>query len=369
MKKTILFFCIILFSTIAKSQSDFRPGYLIKANGDTVSGLIDYRGDLMMGNICRFKADANSSVTEYKPVDISAYRFTDSKYFVSKNINGQDVFLEYLINGKLSIFYLRNEKGDHFYIKKDTSGIVELPYEEAIKTVGDKSHLVKTTKHIGILSLYMHDAPDMKMRISNMKTPEYKSLINLAKDYHNKVCKDEACIIYEKNMPSVKTKIELGSSVLNFSKKEFDNYKFNNSLNIFYSLNIYLWMPRTSERFYISTGLTFGMLEGYKVTEKRYFSEEKGYFSVKTYEESDLSIIKIPLRFTYAYPSGIVKPVLSYGICFNAYGFSSFAEAGLDFQLLKSLELSVKGYYEYNNIVIPAETVGFGGMIGLKYCL
>ena len=248
MKKTLLFFCIILFSTIAKSQSDFRAGYIIKTNGDTVTGLIDYRGDLMMGNICRFKAEANSSVTEYKPGDISAYRFNDSKYFVSKNINGQEVFLEYMINGKLSIFYLRNEKGDHFYIQKDTSGIVELPYEEAIKTVGDKSHLVKTTKHIGILSLYMHDAPDMQLRISNMKTPEYKSLINLAKDYHNKVCKDEACIIYEKNMPSLKTKIELGSSFYSFTQKD----TLNKGLNIFYDFNIYLLRPRTSERFYVS---------------------------------------------------------------------------------------------------------------------
>ena len=55
---------------------------------------------------------------------------------------------------------------------------------------------------------------------------------------------------------------------------------------------------------------------------------------------------------------------------YDANGYTSFAEAGIDIQLLKSLELSLKGHYEYFDFVIPLKREGlFGGMVGLKYCL
>lgn len=104
-------------------------GYVITNPGDTLFGEIDYRGDLLMGKLCRFK-DNNGEEQEFLPAGIQGYRFIDSKYYISLEVNGRNVFLEYLINGKVSIYYLRDDAGDHYYIDKEGEVMKEIPYNE-----------------------------------------------------------------------------------------------------------------------------------------------------------------------------------------------------------------------------------------------
>jgi hypothetical protein len=100
MKKKGLVFWVWLISTgFLYAQNDFNPGYVITIKGDTLFGKIDYRGDLYMKSICRFMT-AENTINEYTPHDILAYRFIDSKYYISREVDGKSVFLEYLIKGK-----------------------------------------------------------------------------------------------------------------------------------------------------------------------------------------------------------------------------------------------------------------------------
>jgi hypothetical protein len=66
-----------------------------------------------------------------------AFRFLDSKYYVTKEINNKKSFLEYLIKGKINIYYMRDEKGDHYYLDKENVELTEIPYEEKIIYVDD----------------------------------------------------------------------------------------------------------------------------------------------------------------------------------------------------------------------------------------
>jgi hypothetical protein len=97
--KRKLFFVIFIFTiTFLKAQTDFRPGYVIKTVGDTLWGAVDYRGAELMGRICAFRNETNGIVQKFTPNDIVAYRLKDSKYYISQAINGEKVFLEYVIN-------------------------------------------------------------------------------------------------------------------------------------------------------------------------------------------------------------------------------------------------------------------------------
>lgn len=79
MKLNRLILLGLLISTgLLKAQSDFRPGYIIQNSGDTLYGQIDYRGDLLMGSVCKFKG-AVDTTQAYAPSDIMAYRFIDSE--------------------------------------------------------------------------------------------------------------------------------------------------------------------------------------------------------------------------------------------------------------------------------------------------
>jgi hypothetical protein len=58
----------------------------------------------------------------YVPNDIMGYRFIDGKYYISSEIEFQGdtvkAFLEYIIKGEISFYFIRIQESDHYYIQK-----------------------------------------------------------------------------------------------------------------------------------------------------------------------------------------------------------------------------------------------------------
>jgi hypothetical protein len=308
-----------LFSAVlVNGQTDFRPGYVIDLNNDTIFGEIDYRGDVLMSEICRFRKNSKENEIRYSPTDILAYRFIDSKYFVAKEITGKKVFLEFLINGQINIYYRKSYMGDHYYLEKEDAQLIEIPYEEGVKHQYDMVYLHKSTKHIGILSYYMKDAPDLQSKINTISKPEHKNLIKLAEDYHNLVCKDEACIIYEKQMPALKMNLELIGGGVRYQNVGF----IENTFHFQSGILTHIWMPRTSEKLYLRTGFLFTVLE---------------------YDGETRAVVKFPFQFEYIYPRGRVRPVMAYGVNLYRPVYQSVAfMGGLN---IKLTEMSYLGLY------------------------
>lgn len=119
-----LFFIFIFHSQYA--QSDFREGYIINNENDTTYGLIDYRGSMRSSKHCTFKSDDASEQIKYSPSEIAGYRFTDNKYYVSRTVKREEgasvFFLEFLINGKVDIYFYR-DKGEDYYLVDNGMGI------------------------------------------------------------------------------------------------------------------------------------------------------------------------------------------------------------------------------------------------------
>ena len=285
----ILFFLIV---NNVNAQSDFRPGFIINNSGDTIYGKIDYRGDLFLSNRCKFKG-ADNILHNYSPTDIKAYRFIEGKYYVSREVENKKVFLEYLINGEVNIYYLRDKSGDHYYIDKKDEPLTEIPYEEGIKSVDGKDVFYQSKKHVGILNYYMQDAPGFQSEIQSINELDHQNLIKLAEDYHNEVCKDEECIIYDKRLPFVKVSIEAYYGQTWFN----DKYEINNSLKTpEIGSFIYFWMPRANEKFYFKTGL--------QLCQADYNGDKSAY-------------LIFPTQIQYQYPHFKIQPKLFCGL--NGY--------------------------------------------------
>lgn len=340
--KNLILLGLLLSTGILYAQTDFRPGYIIKTTGDTIFGQIDYRSDLLMSSVCKFK-DNESEITEYYPNDITAFRFIDSKYYVSRVIDNKKVFMEYLIKGKVNIYYMRDENGDHYYIDKEDERLTEIPYEEGIKKVDNKDMYYETTKHIGFLKYYMKDAPELQSRIQTVKKPEHQSLIKLAEDYHNAVCEGEPCIIYEKSAPLIKILPELLGGVIKYSNVEDLNDKF----YVYTGIIGHIWMPRTSEKLYFRTGLLFSQLD---------FDGEKSNF------------YKIPCQFEYIYPKGIFRPRIAYGMNFYipSYRTVSF-DIGANIKLSETFFLSASSDIEFNStmMIVPNSMLSYSLKLGM----
>lgn len=122
------FFVILLTLVISSdlfSQSDFRYGYVLKQNGDTLFGQVNYQKDDQNRKNCVFKHFEIAPTVNYSPNMIKGYGILGEKQFISLHLNDSYVFAEYLVKGKTSLLYL-NYKGEHFYLLCENETPIEL---------------------------------------------------------------------------------------------------------------------------------------------------------------------------------------------------------------------------------------------------
>lgn len=340
--KSLILLGLILSTVILNAQTDFRPGYIIKTSEDTIFGQIDYRGDLLMSRVCKFK-EKDNAIKDYSPNDISAFRFIDSKYYISKKINGKIEFLEFLIKGKLNIYYMRDENGDHYYLDKDDVQLTEILYDEGVKYIGDRKVFYESKKHIGLLYYYMKDAPKLQSEINRIRKPEHQNLIKIAKDYHNTVCDGEKCIIYEKSALLIKILPELIGGVIKYSNVE----DLDDKLYLHTGFIGHIWMPRSSEKMYFRTGVLFSQLD---------------------IDGNKRNFFKIPCQMEYIYPKSFIRPRIAYGLnlYIPSYRTVSF-DIGANIKLSESSFLSVTSDIEFNPIMMiaPKSILSYSLKLGL----
>lgn len=296
LKILLTLFLTVLFS-YCFGQRDFRSGYVIISKGDTILGKIDYRGDTRMSRICDFQTETGE-IRSFTPYDILGYRFTNGKYYVSRKIDENMVFMEYLIKGILDVYYLRDEKGDRYFIQKETEPLTELTYKEEYIVKSGKDYLSKSVKHYGILNYYTQDAPKFEDKIKKIKKPQHKNLISLAESYHNVVCDDENCVIYEKRLPPVKVNFEVTGGIINYNYPRLKNRVFPE-----FGIIASFWLPLANENFYFKTGFLCSSLN---------YDIVRGNVTVA--KNVNVNELKIPLRFEYIYPVKYkVRPRASIG--------------------------------------------------------
>lgn len=356
MKSAVLNFKISLvvsflfFSFFIQGQSDFRSGYIVKSLGDTLLGQLDYRSDLRMGQICTFRKDEHDTTVEFLPGSIVGFRFTDSRYFVSNQIDGKLVFLEFLVKGRVNLYYYRDVKGDRYFLEKEGAPLTELPYEEGVKEVDGKKYFVESHKHIGFLKYYLRDAAALDPKLNSLGRPDHDNLMEIAEEYHNAVCDGEKCIIYKKKLPPFKMNLELVGGT--FFSKQLDESLVLNPIQG--GIIGHIWQPKTDERLYFRTGILFS---GYQV------GNDKGM------------VAKIPLQVEYLYPTGEIRPRVAVGL--NNYFLSGqmlmmpSAILGLSIESNKDVSFTITGDFDFISGygIIPKQFFSASLLFGISIAL
>lgn len=198
-KKIIAFLVISITATTAFSQSNFKKAYIIKWNNDTIHGLIDFRTDHQNAVVCKFQENETSPEQIFVPGSIRAYRFEDdSKYYISHEIVldnvTQNVFLEFLVEGNMNLYYLPKGKGI-YYFENSSGEMSEISQKDNVITKDGK--LKVDNSYVGKLSLIFKDYMPLALnakKVKFMKGP----IIKYTVEYHNKTCVNgEECLIYE----------------------------------------------------------------------------------------------------------------------------------------------------------------------------
>jgi|WetSurMetagenome_2_1015567.scaffolds.fasta_scaffold44141_1 hypothetical protein len=327
----ILSFLFFLSNTIF-AMANYERGYIITLKGDTINGFLFYQKSQNAAKQCVFKETLESDSKTYRPGEIASYRFIDGKFYISKQITTSPdpkqkvVFLEFLIKGISSIFYFIDKDGEYYYIEKEPYGLIEL--SEPIRISGN---FILPTHYKGKLKMVMADCPDIVSEINDSKL-NYSSLVELAKEYHNKVCKNESCIIYERK--SIPIKLNFGI----LFGPSLSQYKFGNKFKSNYG-----------------TGYQMGISVNFKNV---IFSNERVYFSVDLLLENENRFTLKPFdnaqEYTYLNYKGVDYKMLPHD---NLVHDVTLA-LSTDFKLI-SLKLPLMVNYEYDLKKLSLKT-GFG---------
>jgi hypothetical protein len=200
----LVFLLLFAGSSSVFGQAHFKPGLYITLTGDTVKGLVDFRGIIFNSGQCDFKAGDDQSVQTFLPGQIHGYVTESGKFFVSKKaeLDGRtrELFLECLVKGELTLYYVRNADGvDYYFVEKKDGKLTTMNNNRKVVMDDGKGKVEGVTnQYKGVMNYYMKEAPPLQQRVTTLRYNR-GSLIDLTKKYHEAVCtSDEKCIVFER---------------------------------------------------------------------------------------------------------------------------------------------------------------------------
>jgi len=325
---------IVLFQKNAECQQNFKDGYVVNLNNDTVKGQINYRNWDKNPTRVEFRKDAAAKAVYYKPIEINAFNVAEENYIsaivsVEKSpyktnelSNSADfefvkdtVFLEVLATGNKPIYYLKDNDGKiNFFIRGD-NGIEILLYKEYINETDGIRTINTNEGYKERLRIYLNECPGVEKKIQRMSYT-LNSMQDLLIGYY--VCKGVGPDFQKKKE---KNKSELGIFAgLSLTKLRFNSpataihevayTSFPQSTafagGVFY--NVYL--ARNLNKFSINNELIYS---SYK-TDGIYENYSTPVTTKKTTITFDFSYIKLNTLFRYTYPVNMAYIYINGGI-------------------------------------------------------
>jgi hypothetical protein len=125
--KTLVLILLLMVTCLgAKGQAGFLPGYIIKNNGDTITGLVFYGTDGKFRNKCRFKRFEILREIAYSPSELRAFGFRNGRFYESKKYKGRNLYYECRIKGPLSLYSGSGNPKRQLYLDHAATGFIKL---------------------------------------------------------------------------------------------------------------------------------------------------------------------------------------------------------------------------------------------------
>ncbi|HEY0029496.1 MAG TPA: hypothetical protein VGC65_01965 [Bacteroidia bacterium] len=154
---------IMTFNSNASAQAKYFPGYVIMLNGDTLKGEVKKNPKREFDNFAKaaYRKKDGSEIKTFNPTKIKEYS-VDGVIFVSRNVDGEQVFVKRLSKGNVNLYesqievmqmndikvksdyYMEKAAGEFVKIKsgkfKKQLGEAMADNEEIIKALEDKKY-------------------------------------------------------------------------------------------------------------------------------------------------------------------------------------------------------------------------------------
>lgn len=281
LKKTILLILGIHLFQISHSQVNYQPGVVVKNDGDTLRGYIDYRNWATNPDEINFKTNMADPPLSFKPNDLLEFRVMDEIYVsgivqteISQvktdkldhdpqfKIKVDTTFLQTLMKGDKSLYYYKNvNQKENFYIKKGMDFEL-LRYKRYLKIQNGKLVVGEDKRYLGQLTLYLKDCSTITKKLKNTayKRNNLMDLFNsyftcLPSDPTFKKGKEKICM-----EAGALTGITLTELSFNTSSREFYyllNAQYDVSANFTSGVYFDFVMPRNQNKWSINNEVLF----------------------------------------------------------------------------------------------------------------
>jgi hypothetical protein len=216
---------LLLFSANLTGQINYKKGFLITNQQDTLRGLIRDAGTIRNSKVCLFKADLHSIPVEYYPTDIGYFVLEGDKQYKSTEVfdkgEFKKVFMEVLIKGHVNLYYYNKNNEMKFFIEKTKDSPIALINQKIpvpISSTGlyglinnDLAPLqserfeeqfnanIYIDLYKDTLSTLFSDQPELVNELPNLKYT-HRSMMGITKEYNFRACGGNNCLDYEKNL-------------------------------------------------------------------------------------------------------------------------------------------------------------------------
>jgi hypothetical protein len=175
---------LIALPSVLFAQSNYHGGYVVKTNGDTVKGYIDYREWDRTPKSIHFKTnETGKDVLEFDPQTIKVFEITGLEHYISysglismdktsfpdlptgldTNKLEQTIFLRQITTGKyLNLYKQKDDTKSRFFIGQDAGPVTELRYSQYYS---DDNVVTESASFRGQLGYYINqfDANDQSL--------------------------------------------------------------------------------------------------------------------------------------------------------------------------------------------------------------
>ncbi len=155
MKHLSIAICMLFIYASPFAQSDYKPGYLVKNNKDTIKGFIEESIESDYSKQVNFKSDSASSVQIFLPGDIQYFGVGSAIYksisFLNTDpeiLKRDSCFAKKLVTGKYDLFVFSRRDRQFYLIKNDTS--IYFLYNSLLSNNGE---LITQGNYINTLNL------------------------------------------------------------------------------------------------------------------------------------------------------------------------------------------------------------------------
>ncbi len=230
------------------------------------------------------------------------------------------VFAECLVKGIASLYYLRTENSEHYFIEKENSALVALTNETKEVMINGSKTTVHSNNYIRMLKATFSDCFEIQPSIDNVNL-NHRSLSSITCKYNDYVGKGQLCITYEQRS-RIRFRIGpvIGFSINNLSVREtepFESFEFDNSNDPVLGLVLDICSSRLGNHLSFQLGTDFGK-SNYTTT---YEETSPIYPSTVYYYDVYMQGISMKIYGGAKYNFGRhrVKPNLGGGLMFHKY--------------------------------------------------